>query len=113
MNIKNYADPQSVDIIFHSKFHHHLSNQDKQHFDDMIKKIACCAIEFDDYRGFYLPILSILTSWNKPVLLNGAVLSSLRDPTRQDIHDYKKTGWITKIYPLKGFLKIHRSAQNC
>ena len=113
LNIHNYAEPQTIDIIFHSKFHHHLSDQDKKRFDDMISNIACCTIEFDDYRGAYLPVLSILTGWNKPILLNGAVISSLRDPTKEDIKSYKKEGWDTKIYPLKGFLKIHHSSQTC
>jgi len=113
LNVHNYAEPQTIDIIFHSKFHHHLSEQGKKLFDDMIRKIACCAIEFDDYRGAYLPILSIFTGWNKPILLNGAVISSLRDPTKEDINNYKKEGWVTKIYPLKGFLKIHHSSQTC
>lgn len=113
LNIYNYAEPQTIDILFHSKFHHHLSDQDKKRFDDMINTIACCTIEFDDYRGAYLPILSILTGWNKPILLNGAVISSLRDPTKEDINNYKREGWITKIYPLKGFLKIHHSSQTC
>lgn len=113
LKLNDFILPESIDIVFHAKFHHHLSNHDKKRFDDMIRKIACYAIEFDDYRGAYLPILSILTGWNKPILLNGAVISSLRDPTKEDINNYKKEGWVTKIYPLKGFLKIHHSSQTC
>ncbi|MFH1354348.1 MAG: class I SAM-dependent methyltransferase [bacterium] len=109
LKLSDYVLPENVDIVFHSKFHHHLSDQNKKSFDDMIRKVASLTIEFDDYKGIYLPILSIFTGWDKPVLLNGAVLSSLRDPARDDIRQYTEEGWETKIYPLKGFLKIHHS----
>ena len=104
----NHLSRESIDIniIFHSKFHHHLTDENKNKLDITLQLTARHVIEFDDYRGLYLPILSLLTGWNKPVLLNGAVLSSVRDYKIKDLkkrHNNQK--WQIKIFPMKGYIR--------
>ena len=101
--------PGILDLIYYSKFLHHLSDSDKENFENLLTRIAKRAIEFDDYRGIYLPLMSLLTNWRRPILLNGAVFSSLRVPSRSELHrEDHGTEWTTKILPMKGYLKMYQ-----
>jgi SAM-dependent methyltransferase len=104
--------PDSIDIVCYSKFIHHISDEDKASFREITTSVAKCVIEFDDYRGVYLPLMSLLTNWQNPILLNGAVFSSLRVPSRPELQEQQKETHSRSIsvFPLKGYIKIyHRS----
>ena len=103
--------PGTLDIIYYSKFLHHLSDSDKENFKNLLTKMAKHIIEFDDYRGLYLPIMSLLTNWRSPILLNGAVFSALRVPDRTMLlKDKDNMGWATKVFPLKGYIKTYQDS---
>lgn len=98
--------PKTLDIAYYSKFLHHLSDINKEEFKKLLIRSAKRVIEFDDYRGFYLPILSLLTNWRNPILLNGAVFSSLRVPSRLELRQEQHSKhWTTKTYTTKGYVK--------
>ena len=103
--------PGALDVVYYSKFLHHLSDQDKIKFKKLLVSVAKSVIEFDDYRGVYLPIMSLLTNWRSPILLNGAVFSALRVPDRAMLlKDRDNMGWETKIFPLKGYIKTYQDS---
>jgi SAM-dependent methyltransferase len=100
--------PNIIDLIFYSKFLHHLPDNDKHKFKELVTKAADHVIEFDDYRGWYLPIMSFLSNWRQPILLNGAVFSALRVPTMSELQDNKAdTNWRIKIIRVKGYIKTY------
>lgn len=76
---------QKIDVVFSSKFKHHLRQKDKGHFDRAIEKLGEQVFEFDDYRTATSWIPPMFTAWKKPILLNGALLSRLRQPAKKDL----------------------------
>jgi len=89
-----------------------LSDEEKESFRNFTASVTKRVIEFDDYRGVYLPLMSLLTNWHNPVLLNGAVFSSLRVPSRSELEKQQKDNhsWSICVFPLKGYIKsYHRS----
>lgn len=105
-------EPDTIDIACYSKFIHHLSDEEKESFRNFTASVTKRVIEFDDYRGVYLPLMSLLTNWHNPVLLNGAVFSSLRVPSRSELEKQQKDNhsWSICVFPLKGYIKsYHRS----
>lgn len=92
------------DIAYYSKFKHHLPDALKNSFVGMVKKLSPCIVEGDDYRGFYLPFFSTITAWYKPVLLNGAVFSSLRDPTPSALRKNLEPDWKLSFRPAGGYV---------
>lgn len=99
---------RSVDIAFHSRLKHHIPSPMKHAFDTMIARVADVVIENDDTRSPYQFIGPSIFAWNKPSLLNGAIISGLRDPSISDLKE-KKDGWEVKIFRGNGYLRIKSS----
>lgn len=78
------------DLIFYSKFRHHLNGDEKEKLDYIVKKIGKKCIEYDDYKSWLLMIPQSLATWNSLVLMNGAIFSRLRDLTKQELIDRTK-----------------------
>ncbi len=93
-------------LIFYSKLKHHLPRDQWPRFENMLLARADKIVEWDDYNGWYLPILSPLSNWNSPVLLNGAIFSSLRDPSLSELRN-TKLPWRVKVFPFTGYLKTY------
>lgn len=74
-----------VDVVYSSKFKHHLRNKEKSAFDQTVTKLGAMVFEFDDYRTPPSWIPLAITAWQKPILLNGALLSRLRQPAKKDL----------------------------
>ena len=76
------ADPNNypVDVVYSSKFKHHLKHSLKLPFDHAIAPLGKIVLEFDDYRTATSWIPISITAWKRPVLLNGGLLSRLRQP---------------------------------
>jgi hypothetical protein len=101
---------QSVDLIFHSKLRHHLSDEKKRDIDNVTAQVGRLIIEYDNYRSWpFLAVVS-LAVWRYPVMLNGAVFSRLRDPSKKklmsplraedEISFFKDSYLVVKRFPM-------------
>lgn len=85
---EKYAD--KFDLIFSSRFRHHLDHNQKIIIDSITRDIANYSIEYDDYRTAFSWIPPITTAWYKPILLNGAIFSQIRQPSKKELKKDKK-----------------------
>ena len=81
----------------------------KDYFEKMVISLADVVVESDDYRGFYLPFFSSITAWYKPILLNGAVFSSLRDPDLKSLKSDTSSSWRVSIKRGAGYVRIYHA----
>ncbi len=79
-----------VKLIFYSKFQHHLSDDDKIRLHSLVERAALNYVEFDDYLSWPLIVPQAIVAWNRPVLLNGAIFSRLRDYTKSELLEMSK-----------------------
>jgi len=99
---------KKADIVFYSKFRHHLSSGHKILLDDVVKKISRKVIEYDDYRSFGNMVMPSIFSWLHPPLLDGAIISRLRDPSIKELNSYKDRGWdVEYYYKIGSYTKIY------
>jgi SAM-dependent methyltransferase len=97
-----------VDVIFSSKFRHHLPADNRLKLDELMVSVGCPALEFDDYRTAPSWIPLALTAWRKPALLNGALLSRLRQPSKKELKQAKASN-VQFFSPPGSYIKILRS----
>jgi len=84
------------DLLFSSRFKHHLNQNDKKKINKIYKEVPL-AIEYDDYRTKLGWILPLSTAWNRPILLNGAVFSQIRQPSKTTLLREKSNNKHPKI----------------
>lgn len=101
-NLGKEFSENTADIIFYSKFRHHLNESQKILLDKITHKISRVVMEYDDYRSLFFFIPQSLSAWSSPVLLNGAIFSRLRDPTRQELK--KRDASRLKFFPVGSYL---------
>lgn len=77
------------DLIFSSRFRHHLNDREKQQLEK-IHKSTPHAVEYDDYGSALSWVPPLITAWNRPVLLNGAVFSHIRQLTKKEVLNTRK-----------------------
>ncbi len=106
-NLPKYFMEGEIDILLYSKFKHHLTNPNKYRLDGMLRHLASSAIENDDVNNLFLNIVSVQSNWFKPVLMNAALFSFLRDPSPGELKR-KRAGWVTDVY-LDGYVSIYKS----
>jgi hypothetical protein len=66
------------DLIYHSLFKHHLSLEQRQELDMLMKKTAKRAFEYDGYRTWRVIIPQTVVAWNYPCFLGATVFSNIR-----------------------------------
>jgi hypothetical protein len=88
------------DLIFSSRFRHHLDAEQKRRLDKLSDNLATEVIEYDDYRSATSWIPPLLTAWHRPILLNGAIFSQVRQPWKHELKD--DAGMVTKIFSPPG-----------
>jgi len=66
------------DLVYHSLFKHHLTDQQKKEFDGVVKDISKNSFEFDGYWSKPLLLVQSIFAWQHPIFLNGTVFSMLR-----------------------------------
>lgn len=107
LNLKDWLSPGSLDLVYHSMMKHHLSEAEKKSLDQLVTYLAPKTIEYDDFYSFPLLILPSIFTWKSPCLLNGTILSLLRDPSKKEVLS-KQRGWKTKLYCFTGYyLRIY------
>jgi hypothetical protein len=86
--------PGRIDIIFHSRVIHHLGMDDRYLLEEMCRNLSFVTIELEDIYSRIMPLLAALMTWGVDrynlALMNGAVLSCIRDPGESDLHGYVK-----------------------
>jgi len=99
--LPRYLGGQKADLLFYTKFRHHLSEEAKPVFDNMTMSSAGYIIEEDNLNNLFMFIVPLIirSRWNHPILLNGAFFSVLRDPTKNDIQRSLSGGWKVHFSP--------------
>ena len=105
--LDRYFGPRSIDIVYHSRFKHHLAASQKEELDRQIMKTAKIGLEHDDLNGWFLLIFTFISNWQKPVLMNGGVFSCLRDPKKIQLKITTPPEWKLKFF-LDGYFKIYQ-----
>lgn len=76
---------QSVDVLFHCFFKHHLDRSAREQLDWTSAKAARIVLEYDGYQSMmHLLPVSVLT-WNAPAFLAAYVFSHARFQTRRQL----------------------------
>jgi hypothetical protein len=105
LELEKWLSAQEVDIVYSSRFKHHLPEALKWQMDESLKKVGKFVLEYDDYRTPLSWIQQTLAAWSRPVLLNGALLSRLRQPSKKDLKAQRGKGDIHFFSPPGSYIK--------
>ena len=98
---------KQLDLIFYSKFKHHLPADIKKELEDITGKKAKIVAEYDDYKSFHFLVPQSMGAWRYPVLMNGAIFSRLRCPSKGELAtNVKEEEYLKFFYKIKSYLKI-------
>lgn len=108
--LDRYFNKKSIDMIYYSKFKHHLTEEAKAGLDELLPQMTDRVVECDDLNNFFLRIVPLLGTfaWNHPVVFSGGVFSSLRDPTKAYLNTHNVHGWSTKIF-VNDYVRVYDS----
>ncbi len=106
-NLDQLLSKREADLVFHSRFKHHLLDEEKVQLDQLISQISKVCFEFDEYQSYRLPIIQALATWQMPPLTNGAVLSRIRETPREKISKDANTISLEFFALLGAYLKIN------
>ncbi len=85
--------PGKVDIIWHSRVLHHISRPDRSRLEEMCRRLSPLTVEMDDVDCFWYKFwtaVALPAVFANPSLLNGMVLSRLRDPYAHELTGHFK-----------------------
>jgi hypothetical protein len=107
MRANQYFKKGEVDILFYTKFRHHLTGNQRIDFDKMALNLSNHFVEDDHLNNLFMFTIPLIlrSRWGHPVLLNGAMFTSLRCPKRNDIQQLSPS-WSIKITP-DGYTKVY------
>jgi len=80
--------PGKVDIICHSRVLHHISRPDRPRLEEMCRRLSPLTVEMDDvdcFRYKFWLTVALPAVFANPSLLNGMVISRLRDPYAHEL----------------------------
>ena len=102
-----YLKNGEIDILFYTKFRHHLTNSQRTDFDKMALSSSDHIIEDDLLNNLFMFTVPLIgrSQWKHPVLLNGGMFSALRCPTRKEVQQLPPN-WSIKITP-DGYTKVY------
>jgi len=105
--LNHFFSKKSIDLIYHSKFKHHFSGNQKKQIDDIVRYLSNRVIEDDMLNNLFMFIVPLIirSRWFHPILQNGGVFSSLRCPTKALLRLSQNEKEIVKFRP-DGYLKI-------
>jgi len=104
----------SFDLVYHTRLRHHLTLEEGRKLDELAIHLAPKFLELDDLFSISgITVMSIFL-WRFPALLNGGILSSLRDLSRKELLLKKEESWKADIYgrPLWCYLRVHDKADS-
>lgn len=109
--LKELAE-DSFDLVYHTRLRHHLTGEESRKLDELATHLAPKAIEVDDLFSLSGIIIMSIFLWRFPALLNGGILSSLRDFSQKELLSQKEKGGKVDIYgrPLWCYLRAYDKA---
>lgn len=105
LQLSEWLAPQEVDVVYSSRLKHHIPIAQRDQLDKALKKIAKVALEYDDYQTALSWLPLVVTAWSRPALLNGALLSRLRQPTKKSLKRAEKAHSIKFFSPPGSYIK--------
>ena len=102
----------SFDLVYHTRLRHHLTVEERDRLDKLAIHLAPKFMELDDVFSITGIILESIFIWRFPVVLNGGILSYLRDFSRKELKAQEEKGWQVDIYskPLLCYLRVYDKA---
>lgn len=102
----------SFDLVYHTRLRHHLTLEENKKLDELATHLAPKLLELDDLFSISGIIIMSIFLWRFPALLNGGILSSLRDFSRKELLSKKERGWKADVYgrPLWCYLRVYDKA---
>ena len=109
--LKELAE-NSFDLVYHTRLRHHLTLEENKKLDELATHLAPKLLELDDLFSIAGIIIMSIFLWRFPALLNGGILSSLRDFSKKELLSQKERGWKVDIYgrPLWCYLRVYDKA---
>lgn len=99
------------DLIFSSRFRHHLDDGGKRQLDAISRSTAHHVVEYDDFLTGMSWLPPFTVAWYNPVLLAAGLFSHLRQPTKKELLAEKKAGQplmdITMFSPPGTYIKAY------
>ena len=93
LDLDKYLSSGKVDIISHARVFHHLSSAGKARLVDICQKLSPTTVEMDDRHSSLFIFWTVLGAWiiyPNVALLNGGILSYLRDPSKKELTGHLK-----------------------
>ena len=92
-DLDKHVSPGKIDIICHSRVLHHIKAALRPCLEDICRRLSPITLEMDDRYCFGFMFWSIVGTWiiyPSVTLLNGAIISWLRDPAEEELTGYYK-----------------------
>lgn len=93
LDLDKYLSAGKIDIMWHARVLHHLTLADKARLVDICRRLSPITVEMDDRNCFWFKFWTTLTTWliyPDVFLMNGGILSCLRDPTKEELTGHFK-----------------------
>ena len=88
----------SLSLIYHTRLRHHLTLEESRRLDELAIHLAPKVIELDDLFSIPGFILASIFAWRFPVVLNGGILSYLRDFSKKELLAQKAEAWTVATF---------------
>ena len=100
---------ETVHLIYHSLFKHHLSNSEKRDLDIVSEFLSKNSIEYDGYKSWFHIVFShTIMGWHDPVFLNATILSDLRYFTKRELRQHVQRDRKLRFFAIGTYMLEHR-----
>jgi len=92
-DLDKHVSPGKIDLICHCRVLHHIKAALRPRLEDICRKLSPVTLEMDDRYCFGFMFWSIVGAWiiyPSVSLLNGGIISWLRDPAEKELTGYYK-----------------------
>jgi len=90
--LKELAE-NSLDLVYHARLRHHLTTEEARKLDELANYLAPNLVELDDIFSVRAIIVMSIFMWRFPSILNGGILSCLRDYSKWELRLKRENGW--------------------
>ena len=90
--LKELAE-NSFDLVYHARLRHHLTSEEARKLDELANHLAPNLVELDDIFSVRAIIIMSIFMWRFPAILNGGILSCLRDYSKRELRLKRENGW--------------------
>lgn len=90
-DLDKHVSPGKIDLICHSRVLHHIKAALRPRLEDICRKLSPVTLEMDDRHCFGFMFWSIVGAciiYPSVSLLNGSIVSWLRDPAKEELTGY-------------------------